>query len=123
MEQPTRKPSVLAMVLLAALAACHKQSNDQLVADMPPSTPPPPALPSSAPEPQSWSPSGYLLMTKERLDELRKSKGTNHEWEMLQKNAEIGLVNPGPYESSPENLAVAYLVSGDARFGTGAFPR
>ena len=57
--------------------------------------PDPPPLLSARIEPQTWTPSGYLLLTRERLAELRKNKGgKDRDWQALQTNAERGFTHP-----------------------------
>ncbi len=119
-------------VVLAASTACHRGSHDFPSPDVAPTgtsstqttstVPDPPPLLSARIEPQTWTPSGYLLLTRERLAELRKNKGgKDRDWQALQTNAERGFTDPDPYDSSPENQAVVYLVTGETRFAQGAF--
>ncbi|MBX3221837.1 MAG: heparinase II/III family protein [Labilithrix sp.] len=66
------------------------------------------------------TPSGYFLVSKERLATLRAGR-TGAAWSALLANAEEALVKPDRTQSSPENVALAYLVTGDKRFAAGAY--
>lgn len=69
------------------------------------------------------TPSGYFLVSKERLAELRAHAGSGGSaaWSALLANAEDALSGSEHGRSSAENIALAYLVTKDKRFAEGAF--
>ena len=69
------------------------------------------------------TPSGYFLVSKERLAGLRAqaSGGGSPAWTALLANAEDALTSTERGRSSAENIALVYLVTKDQRFADRAF--
>lgn len=69
------------------------------------------------------TPSGFFLVSKENLDDLRAHAdgGGSPAWDALLANAEDALTRVERGRSSAENVALAYLVTRDKRFAEGAF--
>ena len=133
--------AVLALASVASVAClasggCSTRPNDRPT----PSAPPKagdgwfvPPVPSSHPHDIAGSagplvadhrtPSGYFLVSKERLAELRAHAGGGGSaaWNGLLSNAEDALSSSENGRSSAENVALAYLVTKDRRFAVRAF--
>jgi hypothetical protein len=66
--------------------------------------------------------SNYLHLASARLAQVRADAGVNGAaWAVLKQNVDANLTSTDPYSIGPENLALAYLVSGDARYAARAY--
>lgn len=90
-----------------------------------PSSPPPsarvaPESPLDIPT-EAVQPSGFLMVTKPRLDEMRKQAqlGTK-DWKVLLANADEHLGQPRSDRSSVSNFALVYLVTGEEKYARAA---
>ncbi len=67
-------------------------------------------------------PSGYLLLTANRLQQIRADATANKvAWTNLHANVEASLSSTDQYDTGAENMAMAYLVNGDARYAARAY--
>jgi len=77
--------------------------------------------PSPAPSGPASAPSGYLLLTADRLAVLRAAKEAGDPaWLALKQNVDDHLASTDEWSTGPENFALAYLLSGDARYAARA---
>src|SRR5579883_2109079 len=132
---------VAAIAPLAACASCRKARTDPFpdapgpIATSAPvgvsswqaplaSAPPADASAASAPQPPppaAFAPSGFFLLSADRLAELRKNRASGKEGDVWRQNVDQAVKTFDQYRSSPENLALAYLVTGDTSYATAAF--
>jgi hypothetical protein len=85
--------------------------------------PAPKPAPESAPPPDAAdkrTPSGFFLVSAERLAALRAGAG-GKAWEDLKSNAEEAIKSFDRGRSGTENVAFTYVVTRDKRFAEGAF--
>ncbi|MFN8010701.1 MAG: hypothetical protein U0P81_04785 [Holophagaceae bacterium] len=67
-------------------------------------------------------PSAYLLLTTARLQQVRADAAANGiAWTNLRNNVEANLASTDEYDTGAENMAMAYLVSGDPRYAARAY--
>jgi hypothetical protein len=85
---------------------------------------PPPPKAAAAPPPststEKRTPSGFFLVSAERLAALRAGTG-GKAWEDLKANAEEAIQSFDRSRSGTEDVALAYLVTKEKRFAEGAF--
>src|SRR5262245_27539870 len=68
------------------------------------------------------TPSGYLLITKERLQALREEvKAGTPAWTLLKANVDKYMSGLDTNNCGPENIALAYLLTGDAQYAASAY--
>jgi hypothetical protein len=68
------------------------------------------------------APSGRLLITQERLPELQAMVAANHPaWQRLKANVDQNMGGFDPYETSIENIALVYLLTGEQQYADAAW--
>ncbi len=80
---------------------------------------PPPPKPQTEPP---VKPSGYLHITEDQMAVLMDKVASDAaEWRTLKQNVDQEMNRPDPYRSGPENMALVYLLTKDARYAAAAF--
>ena len=68
------------------------------------------------------SPSGFLLLTSDRLEALRAEvESGSAAWQFLRSNVDAEMDTLDQYRTGPENIALVYLLTGDATYAASAY--
>ena len=110
------------LVSAAACLGCHQGSSDFPFPDVARTAVAPPMPAAAVAAGPAIQPSGYFLLSQERLTALRSPKGrSGKEWDVLRANVDSALTSTDPSRTSPQNLALAYLLTSDVRYAQAAF--